>query len=65
MSKVVGRPLTKDETVHHKNGNKQDNGKRNLELWTSSHPSGQRVQDKIVWAIELLQRYAPGELKEG
>ena len=28
----------------------------NLELWDTTQPSGQRVQDKIEWAIEFLKR---------
>jgi hypothetical protein len=29
----------------------------NLELWSKSQPSGQRVEDKILWAIEILEDY--------
>lgn len=31
--------------------------KPNLELWTKSQPKGQRVEDKIAWAIEFLGQY--------
>jgi len=57
MAEYLGRPLVKGETVHHANGERLDNRIQNLELWTSSHPSGQRVVDKIQWAIELLDQY--------
>lgn len=57
MSAHLGRPLYKDETVHHKNGVRDDNDFDNLELWSSSHPPGQRVEDKVQWAHTILERY--------
>ena len=59
MEQALGRELTKDETVHHKNGDRQDNRLENLELWSSAQPSGQRVEDKISFALEILEQYAP------
>jgi hypothetical protein len=58
MSSMIGRPLCKDETVHHKNGVRNDNRPENLELWSSSQPPGQRVEDKLAWAYEMIKRYA-------
>ena len=57
MEKFLGRPLTKDETVHHRNGQRSDNRIANLELWSSRHGRGQRVIDQIAWGMDLLREY--------
>jgi hypothetical protein len=70
--KHLGRALLSTENVHHRNGQRAENtigpcfllagcacpGERhNLELWSTSQPSGQRIADKVQWARELLTTY--------
>jgi hypothetical protein len=64
MEEYLGRCLVPGESIHHKNGNRGDNRIANLELWSHSQPSGQRAKDKVKWAIEILQLYAPQLLLE-
>lgn len=71
MGLLLGRRLHPQEDVHHVNGDRLDNAtdgplvnfrSGNLELWSHSQPRGQRVVDKVEWATEILQMYAPARL---
>lgn len=61
MEQVIGRPLTPDERVHHRNGKRDDNRPENLELWTGvgsskKDPHGVRLVDKVLDMIESLSK---------
>lgn len=63
MSEVLGRPLVKGETVHHRNGIRWDNRRENLELWTLNKGPrmGQRVKDQVEWARTFIDQYTSDE----
>jgi len=48
--------------IDHINRDKLDNRIENLELWNTMQPSGQRIEDKIEYALTILQFYAPEKL---
>jgi hypothetical protein len=58
MEQLLGRYMLPEESVHHRNGVKDDNRPENLELWTRPQPAGIRASDAVAWAHEILARYA-------
>jgi len=58
MEENLGRLLLPGENIHHKNGNRSDNRIENLELWITNQPAGQRLEDLLPWAREMLERYS-------
>ncbi len=57
MEQHLGRELLPEETVHHKNGDRAFNDLSNIELFSSRHGPGQRVIDKVAFAIEMMTLY--------
>jgi hypothetical protein len=47
MSQILGRALTREEVVHHKNGNPSDNRPKNLELLESK-----ALHNRLHWSGE-------------
>jgi len=54
MEQFLGRKLEKNEVVHHKNGNKQDNRIENLEILTQSEHALEHSKQRQVSTIDIV-----------
>ena len=66
----LGRYLFPNETIHHRNGVRDDNRPENLEVWFSRHGRGQRykdvrTEDLDAWIMEIEQLLAIREVEAG
>lgn len=58
MESLLGRYLLPGESVHYRNGVRDDNRPENLELWVKPQPPGCLAEDAVEWARQVLRRYS-------
>jgi len=63
MEVALGRALHPWESIHHRNGIRDDNSLSNLELWATAHRNGQRVDDLVRWVVDSYSDLVSAVLK--
>ena len=56
MARHLGRPLQKNETVHHIDGNKQNNDLSNLQLRRGKHGKGSALVCRCCGSRDIIER---------